>query len=210
MLKSFADNASHEMQTPLAIINAKLDLMIQDQGLEERHLRQLQAMYDAVARLRNLNQSLLLLTKIENNQFVHTDDVMLMRSIEDKLVQLEDLIRAKGLELATGLDGSRARMNAYLADILLNNLLVNAVRHNPDGGRIQIRLQEGELSIRNTGPPLSFDPMSLFDRFTKGLDSDGTGLGLAIVKQICDNYGFALSYRYEDALHRITVRFQSP
>ena len=63
MLKNFADNASHEMQTPLAIINSKLDLMIQDQGLEERHLRQLQAMYDAVGRLSKLNQSLLLLTK---------------------------------------------------------------------------------------------------------------------------------------------------
>ena len=70
MLKNFADNASHEMQTPLAIINAKLDLMIQDQGLKENHHRQLQAMYDAVGRLSKLNQSLLLLTKIENNQFV--------------------------------------------------------------------------------------------------------------------------------------------
>lgn len=68
MLKNFADNASHEMQTPLAIINSKLDLMIQDQGLEEKHHRQLQAMYDAVGRLSKLNQSLLLLTKIENNQ----------------------------------------------------------------------------------------------------------------------------------------------
>jgi signal transduction histidine kinase len=123
---------------------------------------------------------------------------------------LEDLVKAKGLELIVDLDGSRARMNAYLADILLNNLLVNAVRHNLDGGRIMIRLQAGELSVGNTGPPLSFDAENLFDRFTKGQHSDGTGLGLAIVRQICDNYGFGLSYRYEEAMHSIKLRFLLP
>src|SRR5882724_6106502 len=75
MLKNFADNASHEMQTPLAIINSKLDLMIQDPDLDQKHHRPIQAMYDAIGRLRQLNQSLLLLTKIENNQFVHTEQV---------------------------------------------------------------------------------------------------------------------------------------
>ncbi len=130
MLKNFADNASHEMQTPLAIINSKLDLMIQDQGLEEKHHRQLQAMYDAVGRLSKLNQSLLLLTKIENNQFVHTDPIALAPLIGDKLLQLEDLIRERRLEVYTNLDRASVRMNAYLADILLNNLLVNAIRHN--------------------------------------------------------------------------------
>src|SRR5450631_2123145 len=163
MLKNFADNASHEMQTPLAIINSKLDLMIQDQGLEERHLRQLQAMYDAVGRLSKLNQSLLLLTKIENNQFAHTDEMALAPLIEDKLVQLEDLIRARHLEVRTDLDRTSARMNAYLADIFLNNLLINAIRHNQDGGSITIRLQGDKLWIGNTGNPLQFDPATIFD-----------------------------------------------
>src|SRR5882762_617224 len=190
MLKNFADNASHEMQTPLAIINSKLDLMIQDQGLGERHLRQLQAMYDAVGRLSKLNQSLLLLTKIENNQFAHADPVALAPLIEDKMVQFEDLIKARNLTVQTILENGKLRMNTYLADILLNNLLINAIRHNRDGGQLDIRLGEDALVISNTGPALLFDPATIFDRFTKGHHSDGTGLGLAIVKQICDNYEF--------------------
>ncbi len=205
MLKNFADNASHEMQTPLAIINSKLDLMIQDQGLEEKHLRQLQAMYDAVGRLSKLNQSLLLLTKIENNQFVHTDQVALAPLLEEKLLQMEDLVRSRRLEVHTGLDRSSTRMNAYLADILLNNLLGNAIRHNQDGGKIDIRLREDEFYIANTGDALQFDPATIFDRFTRGQHSGGTGLGLAIVRQICENCGFPVAYSYENGLHAIVV-----
>jgi len=206
MLKNFADNASHEMQTPLAIINSKLDLMIQDQGLEEKHLRQLQAMYDAVGRLSKLNQSLLLLTKIENNQFAHTDQVDLAPLIGEKLLQLEELTRAGNLTVSIDLDKVSARLNPYLADIMLNNLLVNAIRHNQDGGRLSVRLRGGELEISNTGPPLHFDPSTIFDRFTRGSHSTGTGLGLAIVRQICDNYGYDLSYSYKGQEHSIHVR----
>lgn len=207
MLKNFADDASHEMQTPLAIINSKLDLLIQDPALEEKHLRQLQAMYDAVSRLRQLNQSLLLLTKIENNQFTHADPVDLAPLLENKLTQLEDLIQNRQVRVHATLESCPLRVNAYLIDILLNNLLINAVRHNQHQGRLDIRLQDHVLRISNTGPVLSFGADVIFDRFTKGAHSDGTGLGLAIVRQICDNYGFALSYTYEDPLHVISIRF---
>ncbi len=97
-------------------------------------------------------------------------------------------------------------MNAYLADILLNNLLVNAIRHNEDGGILAVRLQPEELQISNTGPAVDLDGETIFDRFTKGGHSGGTGLGLAIVKQIADNYGFGLSYRYEAQMHIMSVR----
>lgn len=208
MLKNFTDNASHEMQTPLAIINSKLDLLIQDQDLGEQHLRQLQAMYDAVGRLSKLNQSLLLLTKIENNQFVHTDPVALPALIDKKLGQFEDLIKTRHLTVRTDdllpPDGS-FRMNAYLADILLNNLLINAIRHNQDKGQLEIRWQKDALLISNTGPELSFDPATIFDRFTKSSHSEGTGLGLAIVKQICDNYGLPLSYTCNNNWHTFRV-----
>lgn len=207
MLKEFADNASHEMQTPLAIINSKLDLMIQDQGLEEKHLRQLQAMYDAVSRLRQLNQSLLLLTKIENHQFAQAGPVALETLIEKKLVQLEDLIQGKRLTLNAELQPCQVQMNAYLSDVLLSNLLVNAIRHNEDKGAIKIQLRPDELTISNTGLPLTFDPAAIFDRFTKSSHSEGTGLGLAIVRQICDNSGFSLSYDNRDGWHTIRIGF---
>jgi len=207
IVKNFADNASHEMQTPLAIINSKLDLMIQDPDLEEKHHRPIQSMYDAISRLRQLNQSLLLLTKIENNQFAQTQQVDLAPLIEEKLVQLEDMVRSRGLQIRTDLDRLSLPVNGYLADILLNNLLLNAIRHNQDGGSLNILVRDRTFRISNSGPGLAFDPVTIFDRFTKGAHSPGTGLGLAIVRQICDNYHFPLAYSYEDNMHVIDIRF---
>jgi signal transduction histidine kinase len=207
ILKNFADNASHEMQTPLAVINSKLDLLIQDTGLGMEHHRPIQAMYDAIGRLRQLNQSLLLLTKIENNQFGYTETVDLAPLIEAKLAQLEDPVKDRRLEVHTDLDRLQLPMNGYLADILLNNLLTNAIRHNQDGGEVIIRLRERNLRVSNSGAALGFDPATIFDRFTKGTHSGGTGLGLAIVRQICDNYHFGLTYSYADEVHTINITF---
>jgi len=207
MLKSFTDNASHEMQTPLAILNSRLDLLIQDPDIGERQHRPIQAMYDAIGRLRQLNQSLLLLTKIENHQFGHTDSVEMAPLIEEKLAQLEDPLRDRHLVVLKDLDRLRLPINGYLADILLNNLLLNAIRHNQDGGELSVCLRENSLRISNSGPALTFDPATIFDRFVKGTHSGGTGLGLAIVRQICDNYHFLLTYSYADQLHSFDIRF---
>ena len=207
ILKSFADNASHEMQTPLAILNSKLDLLIQDTGLGIEHHLPIQAMYDAIGRLRQLNQSLLLLTKIENNQFDRTESIDLAQLIESKLLQLEDPVRDRRLSIHTDLDPGRLPMNGYLADILLNNLLTNAIRHNRDGGEVDIRLSERNLRVSNSGAALGFDQATIFNRFTKGAHSGGTGLGLAIVRQICDNYHFGLNYTYSNETHTIDITF---
>jgi signal transduction histidine kinase len=208
-LKDFADNASHEMQTPLAIINSKLDLMIQEQHLSERQMSQLQAMYDAVGRLSKLNQSLLLLTKLENNQFAHTSPVQLDSLIRQKWVQFEDLIEAKRLRVSLDLQPVLVNMNEYLADILLNNLFSNAIRHNTADGSIEIGLSNGQLSISNTGSALHFDRAGIFDRFAKNNYSEGTGLGLAISRQICDNHHFSISYSFREPVHSFAILFNT-
>jgi signal transduction histidine kinase len=207
MLKGFADNASHEMQTPLAILNSKLDLLIQDTSLGQAHHRPILAMYDAIGRLRQLNQSLLLLTKIENNQFGDTESVDLAPLIESKLLDLEDRVRNRRLAVHTDLHPLTLPMNVYLADILLNNLLTNAIRHNQEGGEVTIRLSQRTLRVSNSGAALGFDAATIFDRFTKGAHSGGTGLGLAIVRQICDNYHFGLQYSFAEEVHTIDITF---
>jgi signal transduction histidine kinase len=207
MLKNFTENASHEMQTPLAIINSRLDLLIQDPRMREEHHRPVQAMYDAISRLRQLNQSLLLLTKIENNQFPQMESVNLAPLITEKLAQLEDPLKDRQLLVHTELDKLWLPMNGYLADILLNNLLLNAIRHNRNAGQVDIRLRDRMLRISNSGPAPGFDPRTIFDRFVKGAHSGGTGLGLAIVRQICDNYRFPVGYSYADGLHTVEISF---
>lgn len=206
-LKNFTENASHEMQTPLAIINSRLDLLIQDRHLEESQMKQLQIIYDATGRLTKLNQSLLLLTKIENNQFDRLVEVRLDRLIGDKMAQLEDLVSAKQLGLTVNTVPVSLEMDEYLAEILLGNLLNNAVRHNLAGGRIAVDLVHGGLRISNTYYPLGFDSSGIFDRFQKGDRSQGTGLGLAIVKQICDRYRFGIQYAYMEGQHVFTLSF---
>jgi signal transduction histidine kinase len=206
-VKNFADNASHEMQTPLAIINSRLDLMIQDQKLDERQMKQLQGIYDATGRLTKLNQSLLLLTKIDNNQFVNVKDISLDLLIKEKIFELDELIHAKHLQLSVNASPASVQMNEYLADILINNLMSNAIRHNLENGKIDIIICPGMLKISNTSDPLGFDGAGIFDRFQKNAQSQGIGLGLAIVKQISDNYHFIIDYSYFNDLHTFTLRF---
>ncbi|HLK31256.1 MAG TPA: HAMP domain-containing sensor histidine kinase [Puia sp.] len=208
-LKNFADNASHEMQTPLAILNSKLDLLIQEPGLQESHTKQLQAMYDAMSRLTNLNKSLLLLSKIENNQFKKTAPLQFDVLINEKLIQLEDLIHAKHLTVNTNLQQTTVQMDSYLADIFLNNLLSNAIKHNIENGSIVIDLNNEQLIIRNSGTTFDFDESHIFDRFKKGDESEGAGLGLAIVKQICDNYGFKIYYSFTNNFHCFKIQFHT-
>jgi signal transduction histidine kinase len=145
--------------------------------------------------------------KIENNQFGHTGPVDMSVLVRQKLAQLEDLVKDKAITVTTDLHSLLLPVNDYLADILLNNLLLNAIRHNRAGGRLEVLLGSSSLRVSNTGPVLGFDPGTVFNRFTKGAHSGGSGLGLAIVKQICDNYGFPIAYSYAEGMHSFRIDF---
>ena len=204
-LKTFADNASHEMQTPLAVINSKLDLLIQDQRITEKSMHHVQAMYHAVDKLTKLNQSLLLITKIENNQFKEKPRIDISTVLKERLSHLEELILSRQLTVNTDLEESTVSMHPVLADILINNMLVNAIRHNDSGGVINIASGKGSVKITNSGCNSALDQNTIFNRFEKSNASEGTGLGLAIVKQICDTYQFKIEYSFQKGLHDFTI-----
>lgn len=206
-LKNFTENASHEMQTPLAILNARLDLLIQNENISEKEIGQLQEMYGAVSRLTRLNKSLLLLTKIENRQFSETESIQLDQIIEEKIIQFADLIKAKNITIEKDIQSSELKMNHHLAEIVINNLLSNAIHHNHENGSITISLEREELMISNTGSSSIVDPEKVFERFQKSGQSEGLGLGLAIVKQICDQYNFIIRYSQSDDLHIVRLVF---
>ena len=206
-LKNFTENASHEMQTPLAVINSKLDLLIQHS--HEGQGEQLQAIYDSVRRLNKLNQTLLLLTKIDNRLYNLSEEVDFKKLLEEKFRQLEELVQANNITVSKSLADVRIHMNYDLAEILVNNLLNNAIKHNISGGKIQCVLWEDGLTITNSGMPLSFNETAIFERFQKGASSDGTGLGLAVVKQICLSSNFTVAYSCNDQLHTLTLLFRT-
>ncbi|MCB0560686.1 MAG: HAMP domain-containing histidine kinase [Lewinellaceae bacterium] len=209
-LKQFTENASHEIQTPLAIIRSKIELLMQQGGRNENERQAIQYIQEAASRLSKLNTSLLLLARIENRQYSDTRELNFKTLIEKKIDQLEPLISSKNLTVQAQLADVSQKMDPTLAEVLLSNLLINAIKHNLPGGNIEARLQEKKLSIRNTGKPLTGPSEDLFKRFRKGTDaSPSLGLGLAIVKEICAIYGFEAKYAYQDNWHELTISWKN-
>ncbi|MNJ93978.1 Swarming motility regulation sensor protein RssA [compost metagenome] len=206
-LKNFTDNASHEMLTPLAVINSKLDTLIQTETFTNVQGEVIEDIYLAVSRLSRLNQSLLLLAKLENNMIAADQEpINLKELIEQKLRQFQELMQIQGVVLSQKLEDKELSMNRYLADILINNLFSNAIRHNYDGGEIAVHLNNQELSVSNTGNPEKLSDQA-FERFYKNAASEGMGLGLAISYQICAQYGFKLAYDFKDGKHIFLMVF---
>lgn len=208
-LKSFTENASHEIQTPLAVIQSKLELLIQSENLHPEHVRSIQSVYDACIRLSRLNQSLILLTKIDNQQFQEKEHVNVATLVREQLRNYEELIEIKQIQTTCTLEEACwVEVNNVMAGILLSNLLTNAIKHNVENGMIDILLTKQQLSISNSGAALKTDPAELFDRFKKDdQGSDSLGLGLSIVKKIGDQNNFIITYTFVDKVHTVTVLF---
>lgn len=205
-LKDFTNHASHEMQTPLAVINSKLDILIQEPELSGKSLEQVKGIYKAVEKLSRLCQSLLLLARIENNQFTVTQQIFINELIVEKNKEMQEWISAMDLVTELQLQPLPVMMNKELAEILVSNLFRNAIRHNEAKGSIIIQTCDHQLTVSNTGKS-ALDKNRVFDRFYKSDHSDGSGLGLAIVQHICEQYQFKLDYAFREGKHHFSVFF---
>lgn len=207
-LKVFTENASHEMMTPLAIINGKLDILIQDERLDAGQLGQITDIYKAANRLSRLNQGLLLLAKIDNELLNDTDTINLKPVILERAQQFHEMMATKNIDLTCDLRDCPVTVSKHLADVLINNLFSNAIRHNVNSGKISVTGNEEKLCFKNTGHPAPLDENAVFQRFYKSNKSEGAGLGLAILKNICTLYNFEIAYRFESGLHCFEVKFR--
>jgi len=209
LLKEFTENASHEMQTPLAIIRSKLEEAFQDSDLSEQQATQLEGALAAVRRLSGLNQTLLLLARIENRQFKAVEKVKLLETIQKVFGQFEDFIESKNISVENSfLSDATLITNPQLFETMLVNLIGNAIKFSEKEGKIKIEGDNNKLSITNSAPPLTQDPEKMFDRFVKADPSTSSpGLGLSIVKKICDIYGWKINYTVLRNEHTLTIRF---
>lgn len=207
-LKEFTENASHEMQTPLAIIRGKLELLL-DTPLSDEQARLIVSAQNSLHKLSKMGHSLTLLTKIENQEFVAPEKVNLSGLLSDTLFAFEELMVMKSIRLEKQLEEEvNIRLHPVLADILIGNLINNAIRHNIEGGYIGVYLTQKHLTIKNTGNPLEGEASEMFGRFKKGAaNNDSIGLGLAIARRICEQSGLRISYIYHDQLHTVTLNF---
>jgi len=208
-LKEFNENAAHELQTPLAIIKSKLELLIQNEELGEHQLQLISSVFEATSRMTKLNQGLLLMSKIDNNQFFQTERINLIPLIEKTLTHFSEIIEIRKISVTTDFTGPVFLiMNATLVEILITNLISNAVRHNVPSGSIHIKLDQEILTISNSGNPPGSDPQQLFERFRKSdHHSDSVGLGLSIVQKISQLYHMRVEYTYDNFIHSLKIYF---
>lgn len=206
-LKKFSEDASHEIQTPLAIAQGKLELLTDDPNLSSEQFALITSTQNALKRLSKVQQSLGLLTKIENREFdpQHQTDVSTL--IENTVENFKELFDMRQLEVDARIEkGVTVKLDKHLGAIMLDNLVHNAIRHNHEGGYIKIELDKKHLRISNSGAPPPGDPARLFRRFEKNGSVESTGLGLAIVKEICDYHSMKIHYVYNTD-HQIEVVF---
>lgn len=206
--KEFADNASHELQTPLAIIQSKLELLLQSKSLTNDQYDLIEEANRALTRVTRINKNLLLLTKIENSQFGDKKTIDLSELMHRTTSLFTNFWEDKRLTVKTVIQpGVLVEGNTILVEILLNNLLTNAIRYSDPDSTITVGLAANSLCITNSGTePLKQE--HLFKRFSStSSQTPGTGLGLALVKQICNRYHWEIDYHFDDRRHIFTVHF---
>ena len=206
--KQFTDHAAHEMQTPLALVSTELDGLLRDASLTSPQLHHIERAQEAIDRLNRLNKSLLLLTKIDNRQFIDHQPIDVSTLVHKLTDSYAEFARHRSLGWQVSVSpGVVQSLNPYLAEVLFSNLLKNAILHSPAGSTVCVDLTPTHLLTQNDGPPLPFAPERVFDRFVKDpARPDSTGLGLALVRQIARRYGMQEHYRY-DGRHTFAIKF---
>lgn len=208
-LKEYTENASHELQTPIAVIISKMELLLQSNCMNEKELKTISDAYEASTKLSRLTNTLLLLSKIGNRQFPEIQNIDLNETINSQLTLLKELIESKKITVKSSDKTCFVEMNPYLAEIAITNLLKNAIRHNQKNGTIIIQTTKEQLTISNSGKKPEGSVDDLFKRFYKSSTSrDSVGLGLAIVQKICEVSGFKAKYSYNEELHNFSINFQ--
>jgi len=211
-LKEFSENASHEMQTPIAIAQGKLELLQESPGLQADQMEMIQSAQASISKLSKLGQALSLLTKIENQEFSAEDPMDFSETVSKACENFKELIELRGLKFNSNIQkGVQVKIESGLADILVNNLLKNANQHNIQEGWIELELSQANLVVKNSGPEPKVPTTELFKRFKKGNQSkESLGLGLAIISKICQVNQLKLDYQFEDGIHQLVVNFPEP
>ncbi len=202
-LKEYTENMAHEIQTPLTIIRNKTENLIADEIVMKRQAETVKMIYEETNHLSKLGTTLNLITKIENNEFSNSVLTKTKLVIEKHLTAISELVQLKSLTMETKLEEThQLYIDPYLLDIVLKNLLRNAIIYGTSDGSIHIETSGESMIISNYGPPLNFPPDKIFQRFRRNNQTKASlGLGLALVQKICILNNLQIDYHYQDGQH---------
>ncbi|PKV52894.1 signal transduction histidine kinase [Aquimarina sp. MAR_2010_214] len=208
-LKEYTENTSHEIQTPIAIIKNKIELIIQGNDFSKDQLIALNQIHKLIIRLSKLKDNLSLLSKISNNQFIDVVDINVADYLKEMIKSVEELIEMKNIDVSFYFkEAPIIRLNETLAYLLFINLISNAIKHNINHGKIILELTGDYVLIKNTGEPLPIAPEKLFERFKKHGDKhNSTGLGLSLIQSIVKYYNFSITYTNKEVWHILKLKF---
>jgi signal transduction histidine kinase len=211
VVKEFSANAAHEMQTPLAVIQSNTEALMQDEQILQKHNTSIQTIEQSVARLTRLNQALLLLARIENRQFLLNETIQFDAIVKQRTEELMELTASEKITVQLKLTPVAVAFNRHLADIIVSNLLNNAIRYNKEGGTIIVELTPERFTISNTSVLPALETGKISRRFYRHPNTkpDGNGLGLSIVNQICEMAGYVLQYSYHSGLHVFSIAIKT-
>ena len=206
--KQFIGNASHEIQTPIAVCQNRLEMLMEDETLTEQQMGEIVKTYQTLEYVSKLNKSLLLLSKIDNSQFAETKEISLNEVLHRYSDDCREVYHYRGITLDIQEKAIfRVQMNETLAVVLVTNLLKNAFVHNIDKGMIRVEITSSSIRFGNTGADVALDDKRIFERFYQGSRKreGSTGLGLAIVHAICRQCRLQVRYRFLDGMHWLEV-----
>lgn len=209
-LKEFSEDLSHELQTPVAVIKAKTEMLLQKEFADIETNENLQAIISNTDRLDKLNRSLILLARLEAAELFPSRKILLSEKLTKAAENYSDIANSKEIVLHVNAKSNyEAEFNENLIDILLSNLISNSIKHNITGGEIFIELRDSLLTIKNYGKEPKQNPENYFKRFSYDEKSQNSlGLGLAIAKKICDLYKIQIEYTFEKPFHIVKVNFK--
>lgn len=207
--KEFIGNASHELQTPLAVMGNRIEWLLDNTDLNEKQIGELLGIQRTLGGVVRLNRTLLLLTKIDNRQFPESTDVDIPEMLEESVELFSEIYADKDIKVEfSRSDSLTVRMNESLARTLTGNLLKNAYIYTRTGGMIRISVSGRTMEIANTGDR-ALDGDHIFDRFYKSGGREGAlGLGLALVGAVQRYYSLDVGYRFEGGMHIFSVKWK--
>lgn len=204
----FLENATHELQTPIAIFKVQLDMLIQSPDISDKMAQKLSNINDTISRLSRINKNLLLLSKIEKENIDNEEPISLKQLIIGQIDLFKEIQYKKSETINLNLEKDVTIVgNKALFEILINNLIMNSIRHSDENATIRVELIDSKLIVSNSGIPRPLRE-NIFERFSKDkTKNEGTGLGLAIIKKIVQLNNCSIEYNYENELHNFIIDF---